>query len=142
MKVIAYHGSKVPLLKKFDWSRQGTGIVTSEKLGGFFFTSCPVNAEYYANFTEDYPNSAFIVRVELTLENPFIADKGAHPSTVVRKISRDLNFDSVVCLDTLDGERYSDIYFAFKPEQIRILGYGTLDLSSTFRKFSKNSCNF
>lgn len=52
--LVVYHGSKNPMMEKFDNSYIGTGITRGQgerpDYGGFFFTSDPENASFFADY--------------------------------------------------------------------------------------------
>lgn len=137
---IVYHGTTTDF-KSFDPGRQGQATGTPAK--GFFFASDPeVAGSYIADvFGHDgvdpyiaeplsFREDARIVPAYLQLENPLIIDYAGksykeQPFQTVLEDARAKGHDGVIIKNTYDpgfhksGEKLTDIYAAFYPEQIK-----------------------
>lgn len=134
-----FHGSKVARLPEFCHAFVGSGVVSNNSSkrdygGAFFFTSNRQNAEFYADFDGVSPDEDFIVEAYLSIRRPYVAEFGMSPTNAIVAAQQanvdhmlaggnngdwDDLYDGVILREILDGSHHSDVYIAFKAEQIK-----------------------
>lgn len=120
----AYHGSRIPRLPEFDFAFCGTGIVSQDRRGMFYFSDDYDASCFFADFNGENPDSDFIVRCEIHTEGFKVYKEMGDYRQRISEAFNSGKYAGLIFRQVCDGHYVSDVVIVFDLERIKILGYG------------------